>query len=308
MKWNLARRIPRWQEALSDLGLFLAQSGDPAAAEAPLRRAMTIDQANHAPEVSGGPRKPCRSPGEKGKREEALQLYRQAAAGSDAKVAARSYASMAHLDPPDAAADLRNAVDAMGQAYGTNDRRVVVLLQELALVLRDQGDDHDAEPLLRRALEIQESAARPDRHLTVAIINVLGNLIEEPVNSIRLEVLERRALAVAEEEFGPESAELSATCTNLADVLWNQRDFAGAEQLYRRALAADSSLYGANRPEVAADMANIGLLLKETARASESAMWLRQALEIYEKTPGPDSAQANLVRQADWRRLTRECE
>lgn len=294
---ELGPQDPKVARSASDLGLFLAQTGDAAGAEAPLRKALAIDQANKAPELAADRENLAGILEKLGKGAEAGQLYRQAAAGSDAKVAARSYASLARLDSPRAAAHLRNAIDAMTLAYGKDNRRVAVLLHQLALVLREHGDDGAAEPLLRRALTIQETAASSDQHLTVEILNALGNLIEGARQFDQAEILLKRALLLAEREFGPESVELSATCTNLADVLWNKHDLAGAELLYGRALAADSALYGANRPEAAADMANLGMLLKEAGRQQEAATWLRQALEIFEKSLGPDSPQANLVRQ-----------
>jgi Tfp pilus assembly protein PilF len=294
---ELGAQEPKVARSASDLGLFLAQSGDAAGAEPPLRKALAIDQANRAPELAADRENLAGILEKSGKREEASQLYRQAAAGSDSKVAARSYASLARLDPPHAAAYLRNAVNAMSLAYGKDDRRVAVLLHELALVLREEGNDGAAEPLLRRALTIQETAANSDQHLTVEILNALGNLMEGARQFDQAEVLLRRVLFLAEREFGPESVELSASCTNLADVLWNKHDLASAEQLYDRALAADSALYGANSPEAAADMTNLGMLLKEAGRPQEAAAWLRQALGIFEQTLGPDSAQANLVRQ-----------
>lgn len=295
---DLGPQDPKVARSASALGLFLAQTGETAAAETPLRRAMAIDQANKATELPADRENLAGILEKTGKREEASQLYRQAAAESDTKVTARSYASLARLDPPHAAEHLRKALDAMSQAYGKDDKRVAVLLHQLALVLREAGDEDAAEPLLRRALTIQETTARPDQHLTIEVLNTLGNLIEGARQFDQAEVLERRALALAELQFGPESVELSATCTNLADVLWNKHDFAGAEQLYHRALTADSALYGTNRPEAAADMANLGMLLKEAGRTQEAATWLQQALAIYEKALGPNSEQANLVRQA----------
>ncbi|HMC62475.1 MAG TPA: tetratricopeptide repeat protein, partial [Candidatus Solibacter sp.] len=232
-----------------------------------------------------------------GQREEAFTLFRQAAAGQDAKVAARSFASLAGLDPAHADSYYKNAVEAEEKASGQVDRRVAVLLHEFALALRAKGDDGGAEPPLRRALAIQEAIAKPDYHLTAAILNTLGNLLEGRHRMDEAERLERAALRLSEEKFGPESPELSMTCTNLADVLWNQRDLAGAAQLYRRALSIDASLYGPDRPETAADMANLGMVLKEAGQATAADSLLRQALAIYEKTLGPDSAQAEFVRR-----------
>ncbi|HVW85804.1 MAG TPA: tetratricopeptide repeat protein [Bryobacteraceae bacterium] len=287
----------RVARAASDLGLFLMQIHKPAEAEKPLRRAVEIDRANADAMLPFDLESLGSALEAGGKQDEAFPLFREAAARSDARVAARSFASMARLDPAHADSYLRNAIQAEESASGKEDRRVAALLHELALALRERNDDRSAEPLLRRALDIQEKLPKPDYHLTVGIMNTLGNLLEGARRMDEAEHLEREALRISEQKFGPESQDLAMTCTNLADILWNRKQFGAAAQLYRRAMSADTALYGPDRPETAADIANLGMLLKDAGQAATANSLLRQALTIYEKTLGPDSAQAKFVRQ-----------
>jgi len=283
--------------AAADLGLFLMQIGNHSAAEAPLRRAMAVDLQNSDPAGDADRENLALALQAEGKRDEALALFREAASGRDAQVAARSFARLAQLDPGHADSYYRSAIAAEERASGSEDRRVAALLHEYALALRARNDDASAEPALRRALAIQEKAAKPDYHLTAGILNTLGNLLEGRHQFDEAEKLERTALGLSEEKFGPESAELAMTCTNLADVLWNKKELQAAGQLYRRAAAIDASLYGPERPETAADIANLGLLMKDAGQSAAADSLLRQALAIYEKTLGPDSAQAKFVRE-----------
>jgi hypothetical protein len=115
------------------------------------------------------------------KREEAFGFYRQAA-GRNPKVAARSFAALARLEPSKEDVYMRRAVTAEESASGKLDRRVTVMLHELALALRAKGNDRAAEPELRRALIIQDSLAQPDHHVTVAVLNTLGICWREQVN------------------------------------------------------------------------------------------------------------------------------
>ena len=287
---------PRVARSASELGLFLKEIGNPVAAEAPLRRAVSIDSAHSGASIDADRENLAAVLELREKREEAFDLYRQAAAGRDARIAARSFAAMARLDPQHADVYYRNAITAEEASGGAENRRIPLLLHELALTLRQKGDDQAAEPILRRALAAQEKLAKPDDHVTTAILNTLGNLLEGMKRMDEAERLERTALRISETQFGPESAELSMTCTNLADVLWNKHDFAGAAQLYRRAIAADNALYGADRPETASDFANLGMLLRESGDKSGET-WLKQALAIFEKTLGPASEQAQFVRR-----------
>lgn len=294
---ELGRDHPRVARAAVDLGLFLLQIGNAAAAEAPLRRAVAIDQRNSDPALDADRRNLAGALEAAGKRDEAFALYREAAAGPDVKVSAQSFAKLAQLDPAHADSYYRSAITAQEHASGPQSAPVAAFLHEYALALRARDDDAAAEPALRRSLAIQNQAAKPDDRLTVAILNTLGNLLEGRRRFDEAEQLERTALRLSEDKLGPESPELAMTCTNLADVLWNRKDLQGAGQLYRRAVAIDTSLYGPGRPETAADIANLGLLMKDAGQAAAAASLLKQALVIYEKTLGPGSPQANFVRQ-----------
>ena len=283
--------------AESDLGLFLLLIGNSAEAEAPLRRAVSIDSHNADQAIDDDRESLALALQARGKREEALKLFRQAAAGNNPRVAARSYAKLGEIDPQHAELYYRNAVAAEERAFGSNAPRVAVLLREEALTLRARKRDAEAEPLLRRALSIQDAALNPDPRVTIEVLNTLGNLLEGRHQLDEAEKLEREALTLSEAKFGPESTQLAMTCTNLADVLWNKKDLREAGLLYRRAVAIDSSLFGPDRPETAADIANLGMLMKDAGQSASGDALLRNALAIYEKTLGSNSDEARFVRE-----------
>ncbi|MEP6715228.1 MAG: tetratricopeptide repeat protein [Terriglobia bacterium] len=279
--------------AAADLGAFLLETGNSADAEAPLRRAVLIDESNSDPALQQHRESLARVLEARGKREEALSLFRKAAEGKDPAVAARCYAELAALDPENAAEYYRNAAASEEKSSGANSPRLGALLQEYALTLRSHGRDPEAEPLLRRALTIRQNTPA----VTIGILNTLGNLLEGLGHLDEAEKLERKALALSEEKFGPESTQLATTCTNLADVLWNKKNLRDAGLLYRRAIGIDAALYGPDRPETAADIANLGMLMKEAGQLAPGEALLRQALAIYESTLGAGSDQARFVRE-----------
>jgi tetratricopeptide (TPR) repeat protein len=287
---------PAIARASANLGMFLLQLKSSAEAEAPLRRAVSIDQRNADPSIHADRESLALALDAQGKRNEALELFQLAAAGTDNRVAARSWAKLAELDRDHDDLYYGNAVAAEEKATGPASGRVAVLLQEYALALRSRNRDLEAEPLLRRALSIQKSAPKAEPRVTIGVLNTLGNLLEGRQQLEEAEKLERAALALAEEKLGPESPELAMTCTNLADVLWNERDLRTAGRLFRRAIVIDASLYGPDRPETAADIANLGMLMFDAGQTAAAQDLLRQALAIYEKTLGPDSDQARFVR------------
>jgi len=283
--------------AAADLGLFLLEIGKAADAEAPLRRAVAIDERSADPAIDTDREGLARALEALGKRDAALDLYRKTAEGNNGRVAARSFSKLADADREHAERYYRNAVAAEEKASGKNSTGVAVLLQEYALALRAANRDPEAEPVLRRALAIQLAAAKAEPQVTIGVLNTLGNLLEGRNQLDEAEKLERTALALSEEKFGPESTQLAITCTNLADVLWNKKNLREAGLLYRRAIAIDVSLYGPERPETAADIANLGMLMTDAGQSAPGEALLRQSLAIYEKTLGPGSDQAKFVRE-----------
>ena len=283
--------------AAADFGRFLLQIGKSAEAEAPLQRAVAIDQHNSDPAIDADRESLALALDSQSKHKEAFEYFRQAAEGNNPRVAARSFARLAEMDPDHADIYSRNAVTSEEKASGAGAPRVAILLHEYALALRARNRDPEAEPLLRRALSIQQSAAKADPQVTISVLNTLGNLLEGRQQLDEAEKLERMALTVSEERLGPESVQLAMTCTNLADVLWNKKNLREAGQLYRRAIAVDASLYGPDRPETADDIANLGMLMNDAGQPAAGAALLRQALAIYEKALGPTSDRAQFIRQ-----------
>jgi tetratricopeptide (TPR) repeat protein len=289
---------PKVARSASDLGLFLRNTRNPAAAEAPLRKAVEIDRANADVALPADQENLAAVLESLGKRPEAFELLQKAAAGADPGVTARCLGALAMLDPANAESYYRGAVRAEETASGKNHPRVAILLNDLALALRQKGDNRSAEPLFRRALAIQEKALGPDHAATASTLNNLGSLLQSTKQLAEAERLERRALRIFEHKLGPESMELATTCSNLADLLWTKGDRASAAGLYRRAVSIDESVYGPEDPEVGGDLANLGALLKESGQSAAAQSALRRALAIYEKALGPNSPQAVRVRQS----------
>ncbi len=281
----------------SDLGLFLKTLNDPASAVTPLTKALEIDEANSDPALPADQENLAAALLAVGKRQEAYDLFRAAAQGSNPRVAARCLSELAALDPPNAEAYDRLALQQQEKASGKDDPLVAVVLNDLGLVLRQKNDNQTAEPLFRRAFAIQEKALGANHAATASTMNNLGSLLESTGQLDEAERLERRALRIFEDKLGPESMELATTCANLADTLWAKHDRASAETLYRRAVSIDESVYGPEDPEVVTDLVNLGLFLKEAGEIAGANALLRRALAIYEKAYGPKSPQTLNLRE-----------
>jgi tetratricopeptide (TPR) repeat protein len=289
----------------SDLGRFIygnggpngKPNGNPAEAEAPLRQALAIDEANAAPEASADRQILAEVLSTLGRNEEAFALLQIAAKGPDAKVASQSFASLALLDPAHAEEYYRGALDAQARASEKDPNHTAILLNDLALALKEKQDYSGAEPLFRKALAIQQKEIGAESPAVAGTLSNLGSLLETAGRHAEAERMERDAVRIFEQKLGPWSAELATSCANLADILATKGDLAQATRLYQRAVAIDESVYGPDNPEVAGDLVNLGTVLKQAGKQAAGDAALRRALSLYEKAFGPGSPQAAQVRK-----------
>jgi tetratricopeptide (TPR) repeat protein len=282
--------------SLKAQGLFLKTLGDLEAAAVPLGRALEIDRRNNDPDLFAVEESLAQTYELAGNRRQAFELFQQAAAGADLQVAARSYASLAPLDPARASDYYAKAIAAQEKIGGADDPRVAMLLNRLAQALEEKQNPRESEALLRRALAIQRKALGPSPDTATTLIN-LGSLLQNLQRAEEAERLEREAIGILEQKR-PQSVELAAAYTNLADLLSPRKDFAPAVALLRQAIAIDEAIYGTGDPEVAVDLTNLGELLKGHGQDAAARTALDRALAIYEKRFGPQSPQARDVRES----------
>jgi hypothetical protein len=131
--WN-----PKVARSLKAQGLFLKTLGNLESAAVPLGRALEIDRRNNDPDLFGVEESLAQTLELAGDRRQAFELFQQAAAGADLQVAARSYASLAPLDPARADDYYTKAIAAQEKVTGAEHPRVAILLNHLALSSRNR--------------------------------------------------------------------------------------------------------------------------------------------------------------------------
>jgi tetratricopeptide (TPR) repeat protein len=264
----------------ADLGLFLRNQGDRAAAAPYLRRALNIDEKTLGSDspVVGEDLENLASvlpPAE------ALPLYRRASEHRDPAIAARNLSKLASYeesrDRHNAALVLyRQALVKEEAASGAAHPRVAVRLNDVALLVEPK----EAEPLLRRALTIQEKVLGPRNPETATTLNNLANVLLATGRTAQAEPLARRALSMLEQTLGPHHPRVATGSSNLADILRAKKDHAAARRFYERALAIDEKSYGPSHPEVLVDLENLAGLLDEIGRREEARRLRERAAGI----------------------------
>ncbi|MCI0467987.1 MAG: tetratricopeptide repeat protein, partial [Beijerinckiaceae bacterium] len=122
-------------------------------------------------------------------------------------------------------------------------------LNNLAHLLRSQGDYEGARPLYERALAIRETALGAEHPDTAASLNNLAELLRSQGDYDAARPLYARALAIKEKALGAEHPSTATSLNNLALLLSDQGDYDAARPLYARALAIREKALGAEHPD-----------------------------------------------------------
>jgi serine/threonine-protein kinase len=143
-----------------------------------------------------------------------------------------------------------------------------------------------AQLLLQRAFDIRRRVNGTQSLDTASTGEALGTVIRLQNQFKEAEPLFRDALAVREKHLGSHDVLVAESLDFLGECLYLQDRLAEAEPLLRRALAIQRSTSNAG----AASTENyLALLLERTGNFPEAAGLLREAVQITEKTIGPDS-------------------
>ena len=161
-------------------------------------------------------------------------------------------------------------------------------LNNLALLLGDEGNYQAARPLFERALAIMEKVHGPEHRATVTVLNNLALLLREQGDLGAARPLFERALATAEKTLGASHPVTAAALANLGLVKRGEGDLAAARVLFERALAIDQKALGAEHPDTANDLHLLGALRQQEADLAGARTFFEQALTIEEKALGPE--------------------
>lgn len=148
------------------------------------------------------------------------------------------------------------------RAHGAEDPTTAISLNNLARLLRDQGDLTAARPLYERALAIREQTLGPKHPTTAASLNNLAGLLFNVGDYTTAQPLFERALAIAEQALGSEHPNTAFALNNLATLLTDQGDYAAAQPLFERALAIRKKALGPEHPSTIRTLNNLAGLLR----------------------------------------------
>jgi tetratricopeptide (TPR) repeat protein len=182
---------------------------------------------------------------------------------------------------------LRDALAIREKVLGHEHPYTAGSLNDLAVLLRHQGDLTGARLLHERALAIRERVLGPEHPDTAESLNELAVVIQEhDLKGARR--LHERALAIRDKVLGPEHPQTAASLIKLWSVLWEEGDLAGARPLLERALAIRERVLGPEHPDTAWNLHYLANHLFTEGDFAGARRLYERALIIREKVLGPE--------------------
>jgi tetratricopeptide (TPR) repeat protein len=161
-------------------------------------------------------------------------------------------------------------------------------LNNLAVLLQDQGDLLGARPLAERALTIYEKVSGPEHLDTARALNNLAFLLHDEGDLAEARRLAERALAIRETAFGLEHPVTAVSLDTLGQLLQAQGELAGAHLLAERVLAIREKMLGAKHPYTAWSLNILASVLQAQGDLAGARPLAERALAIYETALGPE--------------------
>jgi tetratricopeptide (TPR) repeat protein len=172
---------------------------------------------------------------------------------------------------------IRQALSIRESVLGHLNVQTASSLNNLALLLKDQGDLTSPHVMLERALAIREGALEAKHpHIAESLVN-LAALLRDQGDLTAARPLFERALEIHE---------TAAVLSQFGRLLYLLGDFFGAQTLHERALAIREKRIGPEHPFTASSLNYLGLSLEAQGKLTEATALYRRALTIREKARG----------------------
>jgi len=191
--------------------------------------------------------------------------------------------------------DLAEAEAILAEAIGLGERELGAasplvgdLLNEMCLVVDEQGRTDEALPVCRRALAVREAAYGPDHPRVATSLNNLALVLKNAGDLDEAASIGERVLEMRRRLLGPEHPRVATALNNLGLTYKKMGDLDRAEALYRESLELRRKVYGDDHPRVATALGNLAGVDRDRGDLVLAEARYREAVAIYERALGPD--------------------
>ncbi|HEY4948810.1 MAG TPA: tetratricopeptide repeat protein [Candidatus Acidoferrales bacterium] len=185
------------------------------------------------------------------------------------------------------------------EAWGPNDTRVAMSLQNLASIRSAQNDFAAAEPLAQHALKILEAAPSPEPRKVARALNTLASVYMTAGKLAEAESFAQRALQIQEKALLPDDPDLGETLAGLASLYQMQFKYAKygeMEEYYKRAIAILEKANGPRDPLLATVLGDFARVYSMSGRDAQAVPLFAREVAIKELILGPDNPHVFLER------------
>jgi tetratricopeptide (TPR) repeat protein len=198
-------------------------------------------------------------------------------------------------DVYDERGDFRHAIPAQRQRLllqelelGPEHPDTLTSVNNLARLLRLNGEYEAAEALNRRVLQARERILGPDHPDTLVSINNVAVGLYYKGEYAAAEPLYQRVLEARERLQGPEDPATLGIANNLAALLQGKGDLGAAELLYQRILEARQRVLGPEHPHTLMSLNDLAALLHRKRDYAAAEPLYQRILEAKERVLGPE--------------------
>jgi tetratricopeptide (TPR) repeat protein len=155
----------------------------------------------------------------------------------------------------------RRALALRREVLGERHRDTATSLDNLAGLLKAQGDSAAARPLYEQALAIRKAVLGERHPDTAQSLNNLAALLYGQRDYAAARPHLEQALAIRKAVLGERHRDTATSLNNLAELLKAQGDSAAARPLYEQALAIRKAVLGERHRDTATSLNNLAMLL-----------------------------------------------
>lgn len=172
----------------------------------------------------------------------------------------------------------RRALEGAQRVYGPDSQEVGDLLNSLAVLADEKGDDVVALELFRQSLATRQQLGR-DHPSVLSSLSNLGKALQTAGRLEEAEAHTREALAGRRRVLKDDNRLTLLTMNDLAWILAERKKFDEAILLVRESLERRKRTVGAEHPDTLQSMNSLGRILAAAGKTEEAILTLRQTME-----------------------------
>jgi eukaryotic-like serine/threonine-protein kinase len=181
-----------------------------------------------------------------------------------------------------------SAIELRRRVLGPNDPKTLQSMDDLALLLDEEGHPLEAEKVQRESLAKRRAIQGPDHPDVRKALSNLAIFVKDAGRFEEAEKLDREILTVFLRTQGLKHIDTLSSMNNLASDYMAEGRYPEAKTLFEQALQTERGFLGINHPLTLASMNNIAAVLLRMGRYPEAEKLQEETRDIQRRVLGPD--------------------